>query len=156
MHRELFSLLADKAVAAGFAVCRFNWRFYESDPLAGQPSSALQDELEQLKEVIGQLRQNHAYCQRKCMSSENHSVASCWQALRDDAELKSGVLMTPLFDEMQDGQPCDVTDTYYPGLLAESRPLQIIKVTMILIARLLAAPYCGSGCSKYHLNTAAR
>jgi hypothetical protein len=76
MHRELFSLLADKAVAAGFAVCRFNWRFYESDPLAGQPSSALQDELEQLKEVIGQLRQNHAYCQRKCMSSENHSVAS--------------------------------------------------------------------------------
>lgn len=49
-----------------------------------------------------------------------------WQALRDDAELKSGVLMTPLFDEMQDGQPCDVTDTYYPGLLAETRPLQIV------------------------------
>lgn len=76
MHRELFSLLADKAVAAGFAVCRFNWRFYESDPLAGQPSSALQDELEQLKEVIEQLRAEHVYCQRKCMSSENHSVAS--------------------------------------------------------------------------------
>lgn len=50
-----------------------------------------------------------------------------WQALREDAELKSGVLMTPLFDEMQEGQPCDVTDTYYPGLLAESRPLQIIN-----------------------------
>ena len=27
MHRELFSLLADKAVAAGFAAGRLNWRF---------------------------------------------------------------------------------------------------------------------------------
>ena len=30
MHRELFSLLTDKAVAAGFAAGRFNWRFYGS------------------------------------------------------------------------------------------------------------------------------
>ncbi|MBC3928539.1 alpha/beta hydrolase [Undibacterium sp. CY21W] len=127
MHRELFSLLADKAVAAGFAVCRFNWCFYESDPLAGQPSSALQDELEQLKEVIGQLR-----AESRVLPAQVHVVGKsfgsivAWQALRDDAELKNGVLMTPLFDEMQDGQPCNVTDTYSPGLLAESRPLQIV------------------------------
>ncbi|MBR7792229.1 hypothetical protein KDM87_06425 [Undibacterium sp. FT147W] len=127
MHRELFSLLADKAVAAGFAVGRFNWRFYESDPLAGQPSSALQDELQQLKEVIGQLR-----AESRVLPAQVHVVGKsfgsiiAWQALRDDAELKSGVLITPLFDEMQDGKLCDVSATHYPGLLAETRPLQIV------------------------------
>lgn len=98
-----------------------------TDPLAGQPSSALQDELQQLKEVIGQLR-----AESRVLPTQVHIIGKSfgslivWQALCDDVELNSGVLITPLFDEMQDGKLCDVRATYYPGLLAETRPLQIL------------------------------
>lgn len=99
-----------------------------TDPLAGQPSSALQDELQQLKEVIGQLR-----AESRVLPTQVHIIGKSfgslivWQALCDDVELNSGVLITPLFDEMQDGKLCDVRATYYPGLPAETRPLQIVS-----------------------------
>lgn len=139
VHRELFSLLADKAVAAGFAVCRFNWRFYESDPLACQPSSALQDELEQLKEVIEQLR-----AESRVLPAQVHGVGKsfgsivAWQALRDDAELKSGVLRHPCSMKCRMGSHA-MLPTHITRVCSQNPALcRSSAATMILIAGLLA------------------
>lgn len=128
MHREIFSLMKERALAAGWAVCRFNWDFYERDPVAGQPSSALLDELKQFKEIIARLRaESRVLPQKISVVGKSFGSIVAWQVFREDVELKSGVLMTPLFDEVQEGRQCDVADTYYPGLPAEPRPLLIVS-----------------------------
>src|SRR5947208_3636069 len=52
MGLPIVQQLADKTAAAGSASYRFNWNYYSTDPVNGEPSPDLKNEVEDMQTVL--------------------------------------------------------------------------------------------------------
>jgi len=118
---------AQQLVAHGIAVYRFNWAYFSNNPKAGRPSDDLLNELEDLQSVLKLARAEPRVAQDK-VSVGGKSLGSlvAWKALSADPSLRAGVLLTPVCSRTSDGQSQDFSDTNYPGISAELRPVLFV------------------------------
>lgn len=118
---------AQQLVAHGIAVYRFNWAYFSSNPKAGRPSDDLSAELEDLQSVLKMARTEPRVAQDK-VSVGGKSLGSlvAWKALSADPSLRAGVLLTPVCSRASGGETQDFSDTNYPGITTERRPLLFI------------------------------
>ena len=119
-HKDLaiFTDLAGKAAASGFAVFTFNWHYFS----AGEdPSEGLIREIEDMKAVV-QYARSHPRVDRTHIVVGGKSLGSAIaaQVFAADDSLAALILMTPVMLNEK------AATQNYPGLLAEKRPTLVV------------------------------
>lgn len=124
MALPVLDQMAQAFLAQGYAVFRFNWSYYSAQPRR-QPSADLSQELQELRLVIAAARQ-HPKVLPDRISVGGKSLGSllAWQAFRQDAALRSVLLLTPVCSRKPAGQDLPVSEAQknYAGLAQETRP----------------------------------
>lgn len=126
-HMQLPSLegLANKLVAEGIAVYRFNWAYYTSTP-RGNPSDGFALEIEDMQTVVSAAKGDPRVDSKRLWASGKSLGSSvAWHVLSQDPSLRGGALLTPVCSQVMEGAttPTPIHEYYYPGILEETRPL---------------------------------
>lgn len=108
----------------GFAVFRFNWTYFTSEPRR-QPSPDLSVELRDLQAVVAAARA-HGRVDEGSVSVGGKSLGSlvAWRAFIADPKLRSALLLTPVCSRVPKGEsgPRPEARENYPGFESERRP----------------------------------
>ena len=111
-------------VEQGFAVFRFNWTYFTSEPRR-QPSSDLSVEVRDLQAIVSAARA-HVRVDEKSVSVGGKSLGSvvAWRAFIADPKLQRALLLTPICSRVPNGErtPKPEAKENYPGFESESRP----------------------------------
>jgi predicted alpha/beta-hydrolase family hydrolase len=108
----------------GYAVFRFNWTYFTSEPRR-QPSPDLSVELLDFQAVVSAARA-HKRIDELNVSVGGKSLGSvvAWRAFTADQKLQSALLLTPVCSRALKGDtaPKPEANENYPGLESEQRP----------------------------------
>ena len=108
----------------GFAVFRFNWTYFTSEPRR-QPSPDLSVELQDLQAVVSAARA-HGRVDELNVSVGGKSLGSvvAWRGFITDQKLQSALLLTPVCSRVPKGEstPRPEAKENYPGFESERRP----------------------------------
>jgi predicted alpha/beta-hydrolase family hydrolase len=108
----------------GFAVFRFNWTYFTSEPRR-EPSPDLSAELQELQAVVAAARA-HGRVDGLSVSVGGKSLGSvvAWLAFTMDPKLQSALLLTPVCSRVHQGDaaPRPEAKENYPGFESERRP----------------------------------
>ncbi|MFZ6732340.1 alpha/beta family hydrolase [Undibacterium sp. Ji42W] len=128
MHRPIIAQVASHLLSQGFAVFRFNWTFYTANAAHGQPSAGLTLELQDLKSVVNVVK-NDERVQQQSISVAGKSFGSIvvWRVFRQDTELKSCILLTPLCAPDTSGEDeLSLVKENYPDAMLENRRILML------------------------------
>lgn len=130
MALPVLAQTAQRLVEQGMAVYRFNWAYFTRAPKAGRPAEDLSTELQDLQSVLRLARSDARVAPDRIMvGGKSLGSVVTWQALRQDATLRSGLFLTPVCSRVLEGQsgPTPQADENYPGIATEQRPLLFVS-----------------------------
>jgi predicted alpha/beta-hydrolase family hydrolase len=120
---------AQRLVAQGIAVYRFNWAYFSDKVKGGGPSDDLSRELEDLRTVLAVARAEPRVNPSQ-LSVGGKSLGSllAWRAFAADPSLRGGLFLTPVCSHVPKGQTSlvEVADENYPHVDKEHRPMAFI------------------------------
>ncbi|MEZ5490282.1 MAG: alpha/beta family hydrolase [Gammaproteobacteria bacterium] len=129
-HMQLPALekTAQRLLAAGFAVFRFNWAYYTSTP-QGNLSNEFVLEIEDMNAVVALAKSDtRVDSERIWAAGKSLGSSVAWHVLKGDSSLKGGALLTPVCSQAESGnqEPTPIHDYYYPSIDEETRPLVFV------------------------------
>ncbi|WP_374353109.1 alpha/beta family hydrolase [Chitinimonas sp.] len=121
---------AAQLLAHGFAVYRFNWRYFVADPLHGAPSADLATELDDMRSVLAAMRKDaRVRADQLFVAGKSLGSVVAWRLLASDKAIKGGWLITPLCSfPASPHRPAFLADAdaAYPGIESETRPIGFV------------------------------
>lgn len=124
MRLPVLESAARALVAQGFAVFRFNWTYFSSEP-RGKPSADLSLEIQDMQAVISAARAHGRVDERK-VSVGGKSLGSvvAWRTFVADQKLQSALLLTPVCSRVPKGESAAKSEARenYPEFGPERRP----------------------------------
>jgi len=136
MHRPVIAQVASHLLSQGFAVFRFNWEFYVGDAVHGQPSTDLARELQNLRVVLELVKRDKRVQQEQIsLAGKSFGSIVAWRVFREEAGLRSCVLLTPLcVANKAGGDELSQAKENYPDAGRENRRVLMLAGN--------ADPYC--------------
>ena len=128
MDLPILQEAAERLVADGFAVYRFNWAYFTRDPKQGEPSEDLSLEVEDMATVLAAARSDKRVDASR-ISAAGKSLGSmvAWRLFRREPGLHKGVFLTPVCVN-DDGKPDpQAAFVNYPGSAEEKRPVAFVS-----------------------------
>lgn len=129
-------ILAESANALsgqGLIVYRFNYNYYTTDPVNGQPSSDLSNEVQDMQTVIAAAKADARVDQsRLVFGGKSLGSVVSFQVFSKDTSAQGLILLTPLCTSSYDDngnplpKPSPAASEAYPGLTAMSKPIAMI------------------------------
>ncbi len=119
---------AERLVADGFAVYRFNWAYFTRDPKNGGPSDDLSLEVQDMATVLAAARkEKRVDTARIAAAGKSLGSAVAWRLFRQEPGLHKGVFLTPVCVN-DDGKPDpQAVLVNYPGSADETRPVAFVS-----------------------------
>jgi alpha/beta superfamily hydrolase len=130
MDLPIIQGLAEALAADGILAFRFNYNYYSTDPVNGQPSADLSNELQDMQTVIAYAKaDSRVNPSQVIFAGKSLGSVVSFQAFQKDSQALALILMTPLctssYDDNGNPLPKPVPEAAqaYPGLLAMTKPI---------------------------------
>ncbi|MCH8618610.1 alpha/beta family hydrolase [Undibacterium sp. TS12] len=128
--RPVLAQLANYLLSQGFAVYRFNWAFYTTDALLGEPSPDLSTELDDIRMVLDMVRVEECVDQKRIsVGGKSFGSIVAWRLFSEETDLYRCILLTPLCKASAGANQNEIPSEakgHYPDLIKERRPVLML------------------------------
>lgn len=125
MGLPLIQQLAETSVKNGLISYQFNWSYYSADPIRGQPSDDLSNEIEDLQTVLRLAKNDRRVDSSKVvLVGKSLGTLVSYNVFNSDVSLAGLILMTPLCTN-PDNQTA-IGNESYPNFSTNTRPIAIL------------------------------